>query len=104
MVSALRKPRIDAARVERLLRRQPLLPRPAHHRDWTIAAVIRRFEIQVALQSTVERQHVGKTPTIVAACRPTVEIFGNPAQKNFAVDRARATGHATTRYQHRLRL
>src|SRR2546430_12335940 len=58
----------------------------------------------VALQAAVERQHLGRSPPLIARGYPGIEVLGHAAQKDLTVDRARSAGDFAARYKHRLSL
>src|SRR5690349_16299497 len=104
MVGAFRKTRGKTRFHECRLRREPLVSRPPFDRDGTVLAVVLATKVEVILQSTIKRQDFRKAPQIVALGRPSIEVFRDGAEKDRAVDRARAAGHFSAWYEHWLGL
>lgn len=85
--------------------RQPLVRLKAPGNDGPIGAMkVAIPEIRVRLDLAEELEAMLKVPLIVAHRCPRVVILRNTAQKDLAVDRARAAGDLTPRHEHGRRL
>src|SRR5207247_5563391 len=72
------------------------------HRDRCVLAVVRATKIEVVFQAAVEREHLGRSPPLIARGCPGIEVLGQAAQKDLAVDGARSAGDFAARYKHGL--
>ena len=102
-IRALGIARRDAGVIERLLRRQPLIPLEPPRDDRPIAAVKIVRKVGIRLQPPEIGHKLLKRPVVVPHSRPRVVIFRHAAQKHLPVDGAGSPRNLAARHHHRLR-